>query len=273
MRGEDPAAWSRALADPTWLPSSQLLKDELGSSWVRRATINGREVVVKCRYLNTLSRRLKSALGYGHGDKHWRGAAALAGRRVNTARPIVLAHAKIDQVLAELLVLETVPGRTLLAELAALRDGSGLSVRDQHELAVVVARQISALCDSVNWIWNRDHKPSNLIVSRTFDGTLSASVIDCVGIRGSSLRPVWMPWCRMFASLMLEAMGCGVAPRRTLRMRVLREFVRAGIASRNRTAERAVIRLYWRTTDRMICRHGDPRPKTNPLPRQSELNR
>jgi hypothetical protein len=265
MRGEDPAAWSRALADPAWLASSQLLKDEPNSSWVRRATLNGRDVVVKCRYLNTTSRWLKSALGYGHGDKHWRGAAVLASRRIETARPIVLARACLDLARAEILVIEAVSGRSLLEELRAIGAGGGLTVRDQHTLAALIARQIASLTGTANWMWNRDHKPSNLIVRRDASGQLGVAVIDCVGIRGGSLRPAWMPWCRMFASLLIEPIGCGVPPRLALRMRVLREFVRASGVKAGHPAERSTIRLYWRTTERLIRRHGDPRPKTNPL--------
>src|ERR1043166_4964827 len=87
--GESPEAWRAALADPAWLASSTILKQQPGS-WVRRATIMGRDVVIKCRELNTLARRFKAAIGMGHAAKHWRGAGRLdrAGVRTGTCRAI-----------------------------------------------------------------------------------------------------------------------------------------------------------------------------------------
>ena len=92
-RGEDAAAWGAALADASWLNSSSVLKED-GGSWVRRARLMGREVVVKCRELRGAWARAKCAIGRGKGDRHWRGAALLTGKGVRTARVHVLARAR-----------------------------------------------------------------------------------------------------------------------------------------------------------------------------------
>ena len=90
--GESPQAWAAALAEPGWVTRSELLKEE-GGSWVRRATLLGRDVVVKCRALNTLGRRIKSLIGMGHGAKHWRGAERLIRAGITTREPLCLTRA------------------------------------------------------------------------------------------------------------------------------------------------------------------------------------
>ena len=268
MRGEDGAAWAAALADPAWLAGATVLKDEPGSSWVRRGTMRGREVVVKCRLLNRPSRWIKAALGYGHGDKHWRGAALLASKKIATAVPIVHANARADGVVAELLLLEYLSGSTLL-ELMRDAMSATLPVRAQHAIAHAVGRQV-AHC---GWVFNRDHKPSNLIVMGARTQAPTVAIIDCGGVR---FRQV-LRTERMFASLVIEPMGCGVLPRRALLMRAL-EGRRAALAEwydpEDDAAEDdgtldppgpAWDKRLWRDVQRVVEAHGDPRPKIDPL--------
>lgn len=272
MRGEDPAAWLRALADPSWLASSQLLKDEPGSSWVRRATINGRDVVVKCRYLNTLPRRLKSALGYGHGDKHWRGAARLAMKRIPTATPIVLARGIGEAQPCELIILNYLSGPTLLQVLDDIARGRGPSVRTQHAIAAAAGATIPTLLSAR--LWNRDHKPSNLIVLDADSASPRIALIDDVGLR----RYGWMgidglEGEEMLASLGIEPLGCACFPRRALWMRAVHGWIMPDDRPLAPVDRRAVVHEIVRDASDLIAAHGNPRPKTNPLPRQSELNR
>jgi hypothetical protein len=264
MRGEDPAAWSRALADPAWLASSQLLKDEPDSSWVRRATLNGRDVVVKCRYLNTRSRWLKSALGYGHGDKHWRGAALLASKKIPTARPVILLWARLDRQPVELLVLEHLPGPTLLQVLDAIARGQGPSVRIQHAIAVAAGSTIPAVLGA--GLWNRDHKPSNLIVLNTDSPQPRIAIIDCVGIRRYGRLGIdELEGEDMAASLFIEPTGCGCPPRRALWLRALLAMFDSQALNAPRADRHADLRGTIAGLSDLIATHGDPRPRTDPL--------
>lgn len=264
MRGEDSGAWRRALADPAWPGASVVLKDEPGSSWVRRATINGRDVVVKCRWLNTLSRWLKGALGYGHGDKHWRGAAALASKKVPTATPVVLARARLDGRPAELLVLEHLPGPTLLRVLDDIARGRGPSVRVQHSIAAAAGATIPALLNA--GLWNRDHKPSNLIVLDAGTASPRIAVIDCVGIgRYGRMGLDGMEGESMAASLMIEPTGCGCRPRRALWMRAFGAMFDPGTLAASRVKRHSDFRAVLDEVRSLIDAHRDPRPKHDPL--------
>lgn len=264
MRGEDAAAWSRALADPAWLVASQLLKDEPGSSWVRRATINGRDVVVKCRILNSCSRRLKAALGFGHGDKHWRGAALLASKRILTAKPVVLFRTRLDERPVELLVLEYLAGPTLLEVLDSVARGRGPSVREQHAIAAAAGATIPALLGT--GLWNRDHKPSNLIVVGAGTGSPGIAIIDCVGIgRYGRFGLDGDEGETMAASLVIEPTGCGCPPRRVLWMRALRATIDCSKTGPSRMQRHEHLRDAIGAVAAHVKAHGDPRPGIDPL--------
>lgn len=261
VRGEDPARWADAIADPGWLDTGEVLKDEPGSSWVRRAMLGGREVVVKCRLLGPVSRRLKSALGFGHGNRHWRGAAMLAAKKVPTARPIALVSATIDGAPVELLVLEYLRGRSLLQVLSTLHaDAAAMPVRVQHALAASVGAQVGRLAHA--GLLNRDHKPSNIIITHPGDGP---AVIDAVGVRSCGARAGLAAAARMCASLVIEPTGCGVPPRRALMMRAVRAAVSQWTGADDSRAARGGVRSLWREAVDRVGAHGDPRPKVDPL--------
>lgn len=274
--GEDAAAWRDALSAPGVLDGAQVLKEDSGS-WVRRARVMGRDVVVKCRVLNTLGRRVKHVLGMGHGAKHWRGAELLRRAHVRTARTILLARGRVAGAACELLVIEYLDGPTLLECLRDAATGQ-MAVKEQHAIARAVGSQISQM----GWNFNRDHKPSNLIVLGAESSTPEIAVIDCVGVR---FRQVFKTE-RMLASLVIEPMGCGVPPRRSLMMRVIRshheelekwyhpadeedEFPE-GSPETSRQRVRSLTHLEWRKAEAVVRSHGDPRPRVNPLKRAAE---
>jgi hypothetical protein len=264
--GEDGAAWARALGDAAWVAGARVLKDEAGSGWVRRAVVNGRDVVVKCRLLNSAARRFKSAMGLGHGQRHWRGALELTRRNIATGRPIALMHGWIDDGPAELLVLEFVSGRTVLEWIAAARTARGAEARARRAITRRLA-ELEVLM-SVRGVMNRDHKASNLVVTTDTAGEYSIAIIDCVGVRPTRFSDGQ----RMQASLVTEAIGCGVAPTRPMVFRYLRDCREVSNEEwgepeeyRSREQDRAAIRSDWEIVSGMVKKHGDPRPKVNPL--------
>ncbi|MBX3403303.1 MAG: hypothetical protein KF699_07830 [Phycisphaeraceae bacterium] len=253
VRGEDAAAWAVALGEGAWLDSARTLKAE-GGVRVLGASMLGREVVVKVREVRGAWERLKCAVGRGKGDRHWRGAALLAGKGVATARVFVLARAMIGGCECELLAMEFVHGPTLLQRMAAAHRGEAGApgTREQHALARAAGAQIAHMGE----LFNRDHKPSNLIVR---GGEIV--VIDCEGVR----RAVIPGAARMFASLLIEPTGCGVPPRRSLRMRALLAWARAGDPRGDRASHRAAAREVWAEAARVVRHHGDPTPRVDPL--------
>jgi hypothetical protein len=265
--GESAEVWGSALTNPAWLEGAGILKSE-GGDWVRAATLADRPVVVKARRLRGAGQRLRARLGLGRGDRHWAGAALLRKEGVATAQPLGLGTARVDGRPYEVLVLERLEGPTLLQVMRDIRDGR-VPIRDQLALAAAVARQIADL----GWLFNRDHKPSNIIVTRLGEGGTELAIIDCVGVRSRRL----LGSARMWASLVLEPLGCGVLPRRALLMRALAEHRRIMAAYYDPNDDLAEDdgkidppspewdKRVWREVAALVAAHGDPRPKVNPL--------
>ncbi|MBX3375973.1 MAG: hypothetical protein KF678_03100 [Phycisphaeraceae bacterium] len=250
--GERREEWRRALG--AFLPEETLKKE--GAAWVYRGRMLGREVVVKVRELRSLADRLKVALGAGRGRRHWRGASWLLEHGFATARPLVLAMER-GSAAREWLVMEALPGASLLRHIA----DADLGVREQHGLARAVGRQVAALCAAGRF--NRDHKPSNLIVSRR-GGEFVVSIIDCVAIRRGRDGAV-----RMLHALAVEPTGLRILPRRAVLARVIAAVVEAEYGGRDRreakSAMRGARRAYWGLVMESLRRHGDATPRTNPL--------
>ena len=225
-----------------------------GASVVYAAQVARRDVVIKRRSL-TLWERLRAPFGSGRGIDQWRGTRLLHGV-TSTARVLALARIAAD----ELLVLERVPGPTLLEVLAGL---AHVAPQRSHTLATDIGLQVGLIASAR--LRNRDHKPSNIIIADN-----GPTVIDAVGVRRGTgnTQDIHAAAAQMLTSLMLEAIGCRCTPRRTLRMRaLLGAWSALNTAGSDRTARRAWLRGMSAAVESRIEAHGDPTPKVNPLAR------
>ncbi|MDP1663314.1 MAG: hypothetical protein Q8L55_15485 [Phycisphaerales bacterium] len=214
-------------------------------------------LVIKRWELRTLGARLKSAFKWSRAWRHWEGASRLTKAGVRTAACYAIARSKSDDGAAlEWLIMDRLPGKTLLQHLA----DNDLPVQTQHRLAEAAACMIVELIKAR--LYNRDGKPSNLIVNLTNPQRPDIGIIDCVAIRpmpkggGKSVD--------MLAALVIEPLGCRCQPRRALMMRALRSYA---VASGNapRASWRPARDSLWRAVEAFVKAHGDPTPKVNPL--------
>lgn len=252
--GENAARWSEALAAPEWAASSRILKED-GESWVRRASLAGRDVLVKCRPARGAGERFKRLLRSTRGDRHWRGASWLMKHGFATAPPLALADALVDGIPCELLVTQYIHARSVLDHLAA----HDLTVREEHAVARALAHLVVEMANKGKY--NRDGKPSNLLVVRDPAGNVRIATIDTVAIRPA--RPSYaIP--RSLANLMIEPIGINAKPRLALCARAVREIV--GPPQADKLPERRLARApHWREPMAIINAHGDPRPRVNPV--------
>lgn len=244
--------WLVAL-DTSAAASREVLKRD-GPSVVYAAHIARRDVVVKRRSLTAWD-RLRAMIGSGRGFDQWRGTRLLQGV-TSAARALVLVQIEAD----ELLLLERVPGPTLLEVLAG---HATIAPRRERTLAVDIGLQVGLIASAR--LRNRDHKPSNLIIADS-----GPTVIDAVGVRrgGSNTQDIHAAVAQMLTSLMLEAIGCGCVPRRSLRIRaLLGAWSALNTAGSDRAARRAWVRGMSGAVESRIEAHGDPTPKINPLAR------
>lgn len=248
---EDGAAWVAALAE--WDRAAEVLKDDAGTT-VWRARLNGRDVVVKCWSLGA-GARVKSWLRASRGFRHWRGAAWLAEHGFGTAKCFALVRGRADGKSVECLVMEALQGKSVVQHLA----DQDLSVPQEHALARELGRMAARMNAAGGF--NRDHKGSNLIVMRMRrDGGYDIGVIDCLAIGGRH------PDCgRMLFNVLIEAIGVGVWPRRSIRMRALRAAVEEAVARCSREDRREAVRLIWADIRMMVDMNRAPAPRVTPL--------
>jgi tRNA A-37 threonylcarbamoyl transferase component Bud32 len=250
--GLDPAAWERELAAID-LEKCDILKRD-GASVVVGARIAGREVVIKSAPRRGMIPGLRSWLGLSRDDRQWRGAVLLFKAGVPTARPLALATRGSERQAEGLLVLERLRGPTLLEVLSR----GGLSVREEHALAREAGRIAGRI--ELAGLTNRDAKPSNWIVTSTDATRPGLALIDTVGVhRGRAPEA-------MLASMIIESIGLGCRPRRSLAMRCLQaslEVIRP-VDAPPRWRHQAAVGA-WIMIEGVIKRHGDPTPRVNPL--------
>lgn len=229
------------------------------NGWVGRVRAGQGEAVIKVRPLHKRFARLKVSIGLGRADRHWRAATLLAMKRIPTAQPYCLGIVWIDGVMCEVLAMRALDGPTLL-ECMAMSARGELDVRTQHALAAATARLTRDIL--VAGLFNRDHKPSNILVTSCTRTAAELALIDCVGVRRDWTQiDVYEEMC---SKLLIEPIGCGVPVRRTLLMRAVTELCK-GDSKLDRAKHREWIRAFWEFVEAIVQSHGDPRPKVNPL--------
>jgi hypothetical protein len=200
-------------------------------------------------------RGLRSWLGLSRDDRQWRGAELLRDAGIPTAEPFALVTRSAPGSPPEgLLVLERLAGSTMLEVLSR----GGLTVQQEHALAREAGRIAGRLC--LAGLSNRDAKPSNWIVTSTDPRHPGLAMIDTAGVRRGR-DPIGM-----LASMIIEAIGTGCPPRRSLAMRCVRacvEVTRPIEASSLWT--RHAVAAEWTLVADSVRSHGDPAPRINPL--------
>lgn len=242
---------ARAVCDPGWLGGAAALKRTPRSIVLAgEASVDGARagVVVKALALDRPKDALSRVAGVTRGLRQWRAATALVARGIASERPLVLFRGRAGRRTVETIVTLRLSGQSLITHLAR----RNLSSRQEHELAGRIGELVRRMLDA--GLFNRDHKPSNIIVVPAPGRTLAPVVIDPVGVRRAR------PWegrdglmARMLASLIIEPIGVGAAPPLSLRLRVLRSALG--------DVDRAALRAMWRRIEELVQAHGDPRPR------------
>lgn len=161
--------------------------------------------------------------------------------------------------LVEVLVLEWLPGKTLLQHMA---DGD-LSLKQEHALADAVGVLAGTMLDKS--LATRDFKPSNIVVS-WHHGVPRVGLVDTADVgrvRGCAAR------LSMAFALAVEPRGLRCLPRRALCWRAIKAIVRSHINEPDYTdLERDVrfeTRELWQDLREPLFMHGSGVPKVNPL--------
>ncbi len=135
-------------------------------------------LVIKCEPIDSFKRKLQKLVRKTHAFRHWRGAELLMRHGFRTAEPKAVVYGRRDGVEVECLIMEALAGKTVLAFMS-----------ESHEVTEL-KRLTESLADHLAQLWrrglfNRDSKPSNLIVG---DGASSIIELDVAGF----VSPRWL---------------------------------------------------------------------------------
>lgn len=241
-------ALAQEVGDPQWARLARVFKfDERTSVLLGEAKVLGvrRRVVVKVMRADRFKDRLARWTTGTRLMHQWDGGTGLKHKGILTPDCYAMWRGEGD---IECLAMEYIEGQTLLHELARAR----LRIRSQHSLAAETGKLVAQILKV--GAYNRDHKPSNIMV-RWIDDTPILSVIDPTGLRIAKAGGDTL----MLAKLVIECLGIGMKPKRTLMMRALCAW--SNEMGRSKTERKKM----WRVIEFVVQRHGDPTPKVDPL--------
>ena len=240
-------------------------------------------LIIKVRTTHGILDRLRTRYGRGRLARQAAGAATLESLGILTAQVLGHGTARLAGAACELLVMQRLPGVSLLA----MMQNSRTPIAFEHAAADALGKQIAQMT-MAGW-FNRDHKPSNLIVQFDADAAAVIGIIDTVDILPIKPRHKFLSAAvRMLTSLVLEPTGCNCGPRLALRRRVLLAMHRElwalqgasklsgdeamGVADADALDaewELQSTRAVWNmTSDRMAAhlkKHGGAKPRVLPL--------
>ncbi len=257
----EPRALAAQIASRDFLARAEVLKRDTRTTVLRATHPTHGALIIKTARLARAKDRLNALAARTQADRHVRATTRLERAGVPTAE--VLLHVRgRDQATGdprESLVLRAILGRTLLHHLDDLANRRAGAIDFPTQCAVARALGAQLQRFAAARIFNRDHKPSNLIVDLS-EPEPHIAVIDAVDIKRDRLK---IGALRMLKSLMLEPLGCACPPPRTMRMRTL--IAATTDAAHPHGAPRGARKAVWRAIEESIREHGDPTPKVNPL--------
>ncbi len=240
---------ARSVCNGSFVGAARVIKSDDRAS-VYAGDAAGYAVVVKTLALDRVRDRLRSRLGLTRLWRQARGSERARAAGVACAAVHAIARG-VDESgqRVEALIMQRLEGPTLLRA-AAERT---LDPRSARRLLDRVGEGVGRLVKA--GLYNRDHKPSNLIVAEIDGDGPVPMLIDTADIRrrapGDALE-------RMLAKLMIEAMGTGVVVHPRERVRV----ARAALAMFD---DQRPLGDVLESASAIIEAHGDPTPKDDPL--------
>lgn len=253
---------ANALSDPAWKAAATILKRDRESSVLTGNSALG-AVVIKSMSIGGSRHAVSRLLGRTRLLREWRGNRLAADAGIAVAPLLALWRSRdTGGILTESLAMRRIEGQTLLEAMAAPSMNPAERLVLARAAGGLVARMLAA------GLFNRDQKPSNIIISREEGGHAASGprlvLLDPVGVRRLSFTSVTVARRRMLFSLIVEPTGCDIdvpMPWRLAAMHAALGSLAAGTSAR----ARSTVRADFRAIDQMLFEHGDPTPSINPL--------
>jgi len=257
--GLDRSAWISAIGARDWSVGAEVLKRSSDAS-VIRATVHSIDMVLKSRLSGGVKGSLQRVIGRSRSDRQWLGSEWLATHGIASARCLALLTGRRDGAGVETLVLEYVPGHTLLWHIARGAIAEDPMSPASRAIAYAVGTDMARLVKAGRF--NRDHKPSNIVVVRSGPPTAALALVDAVAIVRFKPAKRSEAMARMIASLMIEPRGIGHPAPETFMARVVQALGHEMVGAAEAEAWSRDM-LAW--ASRIVGSHRDPVPADDPL--------
>lgn len=256
---EQRSSWTSTFMSRDWSVGAEIFKKNAESS-VLRCMVHSRDIVLKTRRSTGIKGMIEGITRSGRSHRQWQGSDWLRSIGVSSPNCIAIARGTRDGVAVETLVTEHVPGHTLLWQVAR-----GLIHEDPESpasraVAYAVGRDIAQIIKSGRF--NRDHKPSNLVVTHAAPPIAKITTVDAVAILPVKLKDRVNAMARMIASLLIEPIGIGHPMPPTFMRRVVESLGHEIVDPPN---VEPWTRELIAQAERLVEEHGDPTPEHDPL--------
>lgn len=202
----DRSDWITALSSRDWNVGGELFKRS-DDGTVIRAMVLSRDVVLKTIPLRGIKGLTQRFTRSTRAHRQWAGCDWLRTAGLQAPRCVALIAGKRNGVHVECLVMDYIPGHTLLWHIARGAINDDPESHASRAVAYAVGRDIARLVKAGRF--NRDHKPSNLVVAQAGPPTAQIAIVDAVAIRPLPSKDTGDAIARMLASLMIEPRGIG----------------------------------------------------------------
>jgi tRNA A-37 threonylcarbamoyl transferase component Bud32 len=257
--GADRSEWTSTLSARDWGVGAEILKKSDDASVVR-AMVHSRDVVLKSRVLRGLKPRVQGMLGRSRSHRQWNGSEWLRSQGLQSPRCLLAAVGERDGQTVETLVLEYAPGHTLLWQIARGVIMEGPDSPASRAIAYTLGRDLAIMIKAGRF--NRDHKPSNIVVTTPGPPAAALSIVDAVAIVPFKPARRSEAMARMIASLLIEPRGIGHPVPESFIHRTVLSLAHEMVGA---TEAEAWTRDMLAWAQRIVAAHKDPVPTHDPL--------
>ncbi|MBX3315987.1 MAG: hypothetical protein KF902_03875 [Phycisphaeraceae bacterium] len=256
---EAKSRWVSVFSGRDWAVGAEVFKQSPHSS-VLRSMVLSRDLVLKTRHASGLKALAQSLTQSGREERQWSGSEWLRSIGLSAPHCVAIVAGSRDGAPVRTLITEYVPGHTLLWQIAR-----GLVKEDPESppsraIAYETGRGIAQIIKSGRF--NRDHKPSNLVVVAAGPPVARISIVDAVAIQPYKPAERAHALARMIASLQIEPAGIGHPIPHTFLKRIVDAIAHEMVGPADADSWS---RDMLSSAEQHVQKHGDPTPQHDPL--------
>ncbi len=251
--------WISTFTGRDWAVGAEVFKKTENSSVIRSMVLS-RDLVLKTCRVGGVKGLVQGLVSSSRAHRQWAGSEWLRSVGVAAPRCVAIIRGTRDGSPVETLATEYVPGHTLLWQIArgVVKDDADSPA--SRAIAYAVGRDIAQIIKSGRF--NRDHKPSNLVVTDAGPPIAKIATVDAVAIQPLKPEDRAEGIAKMVAALIMEPKGTGNPMPASMLRRIVDALAHEMVGPGN--AETWTGDMLTRA-NRLVEAHGDSTPEHDPL--------